>query len=280
MLDDENPHPEEIGIEKLIPLQELWAEVSRFPVWDTTAALRCFLSGVCKILDAKEATWMVTRKQAKLPREISSDHYQTIFEAMGGWSPMTAEYLNSGKEFKRVADRWLMYARKDGIDPMGKMIMKDAGKHPRACIRQDVSTDQEWAEHWMSRKFLEFYGVGERLIAALPLSEICESFMIIDRPLNEEPYLPEDRDFMKFAIASVPGLQKRLCLERGLLGSSSALSNRETDTYRLLLTDLSESEIAEKLGLSIHTVHDYARQLYRKFKVKGRVGLMAMVLEI
>lgn len=62
--------------------------------------------------------------------------------------------------------------------------------------------------------------------------------------------------------------------------SSSMLSNREIDTYRLLLTDLSENQIADRLKLSTHTVHDYARQLYRKFGVKGRVGLMAMVLSV
>ena len=41
---------------------------------------------------------------------------------------------------------------------------------------------------------------------------------------------------------------------------------------------LLEAEIAERMGLSSHTVHDYARKLYRKFNVKGRVGLMALVL--
>ena len=173
-----------------------------------------------------------------------------------------------------------MHARKDGLDPISEAMMIGMGKHARACIRHDVATDQEWADHWISKKFHEFYGIGERLIAASPINSKCETYIIIDRPMSSEPYTIADRELISYAQASVPILLKRLCLERGLLGSSSLLSNRETDTYRLLLTDLSEGEIAEKLNLSTHTIHDYARKLYRKFGVKGRVGLMAMVLDV
>jgi DNA-binding CsgD family transcriptional regulator len=274
-----NAQAASIDNEKFIALPKLWAEMAMFPVWDTTPALRCFMDRLCSLLKARDATWMVVRKQSKLPREISSDHYQTVFNAMNGWSPVAAEYLNPEKVFKRIADRWLMHARKEGIDPLNLAVLDGAGKFPRAYIRHDVATDQEWQNHWVSKNYLKFYGVGERMIACTPLNEKCEAFLIIDRPMHAEPFTPEDRDFMSFAIASVPRLHKLLCLERGLLGSSAVLSNREIDTYRLLLTDFTESEIAEKLKLSTHTVHDYARKLYQKFGVKGRVGLMAMVLE-
>ena len=265
--------------EKLIQLSKLWAEIAMFPVWDITAALRCYMGGLCSLLNARDATWMVMRKQSKLPREISSDHYQTIFKAMKGWSPVAAEYLNPEKVFKRIADRWLMHARKEGLDPISLVLTDEAGKFTRAYIRHDVATDQEWQGHWVSKNFQKFYGIGERMIACTPLNERCESVLIIDRPMHAEPFTPEDRDFIGLAIASVPSLHKLLCMERGLLDASAVLSKREMDTYRLLLTDFTESEIAEKLKLSTHTIHDYARQLYRKFEVKGRVGLMAMVLE-
>jgi len=278
MLGPRLAQPLDYGNNMMPRLSELWTEVAKFPVWDATAALKHALGRLCSLLEAGDASWLVMRKEAKIPREISSDHYKTIFDKMEGWSPMTAEYLNPEQVFKRVVERWLMHARKEGIDPVSQFILKGAGKHTRACIRHDVASDQEWTNHWMSKNFLEFYGIGERLIACTPLNSTCESVIIIDRPLGAEPYTAEDRDFMNIAIASVPYLHRRLCLERGLLGATSMLSNRETDTYRLLLTDLSESEIAESLKLSTHTVHDYARNLYRKFGVKGRVGLMAMVL--
>lgn len=268
----------QVDAEKISDLRDLWLEISRFPVWDATGALEYFLGKMCSILAAEDASWLVMRKQAKLPREIRSDHYRVIFDSMRGWSPMTAEYLNPEKSFKKVVERWLMHARKSGIDPVTRQLIIGMGKYTRACIRHDVTTDQEWEDHWISKKFLGFYNIGERLIGMSPVSSTCEILVIIDRPMGAAPFSAQDRDFLSMAIASVQDLQTRLCLERGAVGASSMLSKRETDTYRLLLTELSESEVAERLNLSTHTVHDYARQLYRKFGVKGRVGLMAMVL--
>ena len=278
MLDPEHSRSLDLGSEKLIPLNKLWAEVSMFPVRDATPALHLLLGKLCKLLGGCDASWMVLRKESKLPRDISADHYQTIFEAMNGWAPVTAEYLNPDKVFKRVADRWLMHARKEGVDPITRVMLDGAGKYTRSRTRHDVATDEEWEHHWISKHFNAFYGIGERLLAISPLNKKCEACIIIDRPVGAEPYMTADRDFLVFALANVSTLNKRLCMERGLLGTTALLSKRETDTYRLLLTDLSESEIAASLKLSTHTVHDYARQLYRKFGVKGRVGLMAMVL--
>lgn len=259
-------------------MNALWAEVASFPVSDTTGALRCFLAEVCALVGATDGSWLALGRRSKIPREISADHYQTISNEMGGWTPMAAEYLNPEKVFKRVMDRWLMYARKHGVDPVSRVMLDGAGKFPRAWIRHDVATDDEWCDHWISRKYLGFYGVGERLVAMLPVNEDTESCIIIDRPVGSAPFTAEQRDFLRLAVAGIPSVHRRLFLERGLLGASSMLSKREMDTYRWLLTELSESEIADRMELSTHTVHDYARHLYKKFGVKGRIGLMALVL--
>ena len=79
------------------------------------------------------------------------------------------------------------------------------------------------------------------------------------------------------AVSGLGTLHRNLSIERGAIHASKPLSRRERETYCHLLTSKSESEIAELMGLSSHTVHDYARKLYRKFNVKGRVGLMALV---
>ena len=213
-----------------------------------------------------------------MPRGISLEHYQTIFEEMEGWTPMAAEYLNTEKVFEKVIERWLMHARRNGMDPMSRAMLNGAGKRPRAWTRHDVATDDEWRDHWVSHKYLGFYGVGERLVAMSPLNEDSESCIIIDRPVGSDPFSAQQRDFLRLAVASIPNVHRRLFLERGILCASSMLSRREMDTYRLLLSELSESEIAERMNLSIHTVHDYARHLYKKFGVKGRIGLMALVL--
>ncbi|MCP5538005.1 MAG: hypothetical protein H7A51_17450 [Akkermansiaceae bacterium] len=278
MLESEEPKAGGVAVERVVALQKIWSQLAQFAVADATAALKYFLRETCAILNAKDASWLVMRQEIRLPRDISSAHYKTIFDTMNGWLPMSAEYLNPERVFKKIVERWLMHARREGIDPASRQLLKGAGRYTRALIRHDVATDQEWKNHWISKKFHDFYGIGERIFASTPVTDSCEICIVIDRPMGAAPYTAEDRDFLQMAVGSVPGLQRRLCLERGLLESSALLSNREMDTYRLLLTDLSESEIADRLQLSTHTIHDYARQLYRKFNVKGRVGLMARVL--
>ena len=65
---------------------------------------------------------------------------------------------------------------------------------------------------------------------------------------------------------------------RGLIGTEVPLSPREQDVQQLLLTSLTEEEIGVALRLTPRTTHQYVVAVLRKWKVSGRVGLMAMWL--
>jgi len=53
------------------------------------------------------------------------------------------------------------------------------------------------------------------------------------------------------------------------------LSPREKDTLEILLSGVPEKIVADKLGVSPHTAHDYVKSLYRKLGVTSRAELMA-----
>jgi DNA-binding CsgD family transcriptional regulator len=55
----------------------------------------------------------------------------------------------------------------------------------------------------------------------------------------------------------------------------AGLSPRLRQTLAFLLTGDSEKEIARRMGLSRHTVHDYVGALYKHFRVDSRAALMA-----
>jgi DNA-binding CsgD family transcriptional regulator len=57
--------------------------------------------------------------------------------------------------------------------------------------------------------------------------------------------------------------------------SASQLSPRLRETLECLLDGLSEKQIADRLGISRTTVHEYVTGLYRRFGVNGRAELMA-----
>lgn len=57
------------------------------------------------------------------------------------------------------------------------------------------------------------------------------------------------------------------------------LSPRESQILCGVFDDLSESGIASKLGISVHTVHTYFERLYRKVGVSSRPALLVRVFE-
>lgn len=60
--------------------------------------------------------------------------------------------------------------------------------------------------------------------------------------------------------------------------ASVGLSDREQEVLRLLVDGLSKKEIAARLDLSIHTVDNYVRRLYKKLHVNTLGGAVAKAL--
>jgi DNA-binding CsgD family transcriptional regulator len=58
----------------------------------------------------------------------------------------------------------------------------------------------------------------------------------------------------------------------------AGLSQRETDVLRLLLQGLAAKQIARRLNISVLTVGDHQRSLYRKARVNGRDELVSLLV--
>jgi DNA-binding NarL/FixJ family response regulator len=50
------------------------------------------------------------------------------------------------------------------------------------------------------------------------------------------------------------------------------------ETLEVLVTGASDKEIAKRLGISLHTVHQYVKVLLRAYHVESRVQLAARLL--
>lgn len=57
------------------------------------------------------------------------------------------------------------------------------------------------------------------------------------------------------------------------------LSQREKETLEFLVQGLTTKEIADRIGLSIHTVDTHLRNIYRKLNVHSRAGAVAKALQ-
>lgn len=58
-----------------------------------------------------------------------------------------------------------------------------------------------------------------------------------------------------------------------------SLSERQAEICLLILSDCSEAQIADGLGISCHTVHSHLERLYRKLAVKSRTELLVLLFQ-
>ncbi|MNN53702.1 Bacterial regulatory protein, luxR family [compost metagenome] len=77
----------------------------------------------------------------------------------------------------------------------------------------------------------------------------------------------------------VTALRKKSVVDRALALSPVPLAPHEQKVLQLLLTEASEKQIAQRLGLAVSTTHSYVTAIFRKFGVRGRAGLMSLWLE-
>ena len=121
--------------------------------------------------------------------------------------------------------------------------------------------------------------VRDRLNATFAISPTLEVTFTLDAHLNQRDFVERDVHFAQALLLGLKPLALRMALSHGLLEGQGRLSPRERETLLLLLKGGSEKEIAEALGLSPKTIHQYVVSLYRKFNVRSRPELMALWLE-
>lgn len=59
-----------------------------------------------------------------------------------------------------------------------------------------------------------------------------------------------------------------------------ALTPREAQVLELLAAGCRHGEVAERLGMSPHTVSSHAKNIYRKLGVRSAIAAVALALEL
>lgn len=64
-----------------------------------------------------------------------------------------------------------------------------------------------------------------------------------------------------------------------MMAPGVSMTRRERETLELLLTGAARKQIAARMGVSLHTVHDYVKAVFKKLGVNSRAELMAKAME-
>lgn len=151
--------------------------------------------------------------------------------------------------------------------------MNGAAIHLR---RQDLVDDDQWLVSAHVRNCRHRVGVNECLYSAIPCAEPGKYFGIsLHRPWSGVPFTTSEREAVGMLHRSLNWLLEDWLREQQGREVMRGMTRRMSETLACLLEGDSEKAAAKRLGLSPHTLHEYAKAIYKQFSVRSRAELMA-----
>lgn len=119
---------------------------------------------------------------------------------------------------------------------------------------------------------------GPELSLTLPMRAGMRMHLTLMRAAGGEVFTEAHRSLLETALAGLTRWLHWLTLSHGPVLTTGPLPPHQRKVLLLLLTGLSEKQIAAKLDLSTNTAHQYVTSLYRRFGVRNRPSLTAQWL--
>lgn len=157
-------------------------------------------------------------------------------------------------------------------------LVAQAGEFRSVRLRElvDMKTFQRTSHY---KWYYQALGIEDRLCVTFPLNADAESHLIFDRMRPGGRFTNTEVAIVAELARWIPAFHRQQMLAHGLLIATEPLSPIQRRVTGLLLTDASEKTIAEELGQSFHTTHTHVREIFRRFGVSSRAGLMAIWLK-
>jgi DNA-binding NarL/FixJ family response regulator len=114
-------------------------------------------------------------------------------------------------------------------------------------------------------------GVKSYLIKDISPTELIAAVKAVN---NNKLYFPED--ITRIIIESHKNFENQSYSETNNIPN---LTDRESQLLKLMCTEMTYSEIAKELNVSPRTVDAFRDNLFEKFKVKSRVGLVLLAIK-
>jgi DNA-binding CsgD family transcriptional regulator len=246
-------------------IHSLWDELADFDAGRSEDALMRLMDGLCTLTGAWNITWIGA---VRLDTYFSGDPAK-------GWRPRVIHHLHPSPldaAAREQADKLEL----GDIDETTVRNLDGAGVFRANRLRDLIGP--EWFESPYYRVYYQGNGTEDAVWVASPVNGDTESWFGILRGRDQPPFTEAERDQIAYALRSLKWFHRQLLLSHGLPVAVTPLTPAERRVLHLLLTGLSEKQIAEQLERSYHTAHEKVTSIYRKFGVNNRAVLMALWL--
>jgi DNA-binding CsgD family transcriptional regulator len=251
---------------------------AHLPVRDVRSILQ--LVGECRDLGDDSAAWQQHLFRSLVLLIEAGVATSGEMEGLLAGRAVMRDYAAWGWENAFQLDRWLQMMPTVVKEPSDFVLLKRGAERLRdetgtALTRTDLVGDKEWepsADYAIARVMgLNHVLGGFRL---LPRGKDWFSALCLWRAAGERDFSPRDRVLLReLHSAIVPLIGGPLA--RPSEPSPAALAPRVRQVLRCLLEGDGDKQIAARLGLTRHTVNQYAKNLFRHFGVESRAELLA-----
>ena len=254
---------------ELADIQNLWDELADFNAAQSAEALTHLMGRLAAMISADNAIWVGGVRMATATSARR--------DAQHGWRGRAVRWLHSAPEIDRQSHQAM---QKQDTDPgmTTCALTARAGTFRVHRLRDGFVNFAKFKRTAHYRACYENLNVSDRLWVVVPVNADAESYFVFDCNDKARRFSARDAALASFALRAIKGFHRQVFLSHGLLVGHTPLSPAQGRVGRLLLTGLSEKQIAGELGLSFSTAHKHVMEVFRRFGVKGRAAFMAVWL--
>jgi DNA-binding CsgD family transcriptional regulator len=248
---------------------QLWDELAAFSTADVHQAWRHLAATIADWIGADSGYWV------GVVRLLDGEEAER--DVMHGWRVKAVTFMHPPSEGEQLAAE-----RAVGKGPTDLGMATVAAVRGSGVFRVHrlhdgfVDLDAFRQTEYYQSHFVPF-GVDDQLWVAAPVSPETEAYSVFNRS-GDGRFSEADAALAGFALRALSWLQRQLFYSHGLLVAREPLTPAQREVLRLLLSEKTEKEIAVELGQSFHTTHTHVKDIFRKYNVKSRAGLMAVWL--
>lgn len=259
---------------QLESIHQLWDRLREFPPSKSDSALIHLFQHLAELIHADNAMWFgVVRTIRGAAADADLCH---------GWRCPVIRRWKDDQRVDELIRRFLESLDSScaiGIGDTTVQMMAEAGRFRAHLLRDD------WIDYAAFRRSLHYNiyynkaGITDRLWVGVPINEDAESIFTFDRIGRRcRRFTAEEAEIAAQALRGLKWFHRHTLLRHGVLAAQTRLTPTERRVVPLLLTDLTEKEIAAQLGLTFAATHQHARSIYAKFAARSRTGLLALWL--
>lgn len=224
---------------------------------DIDVKRRWVMDGLCRIINADAWAWTkLDLASEERPRQILIDH--------------------GGFDEGRLA-AWASAIEHPRMEPYTERVVSEAVSTNRGITRNSVDfvPDSYWCRDGNPALTLWTEAdIGGFMLSSWPLPGVGYSGIGLYRAMAKEQFTARECRIAHIIFSEVSWLHETLD-QRVNADILTSLYPRHRTVFNLLCDGWSRKSISEHLGISIHTVHGYAKDVFRHFRVHSQSELIA-----